>query len=88
MVILLQTSDIYPSSKSDWMQRLGDWASHQEMVDVCWFTFCAVCGAFCVEALTRGLEGGTTANNSPFNLVCIQMPLLHSVTHLRYRLTF
>ena len=75
IVILLQTSEIYPSSKWGVVQNLGIWASHQEMEDVCWFTFCAVCGVFCVEALVRGLEG-TAAHNSPFNLVCRQLRML------------
>lgn len=52
--------------------KLGHWVAQKEMEDVCWFSYLAVCGALCVGALTRGLEGaGASANNSPFNLVCI-----------------
>ena len=42
------------------------------MEDICWFSFCAVCGALCVGAITRGLEGPSadaSTSTSPFNLV-------------------
>ncbi|KAI6036397.1 hypothetical protein BKA83DRAFT_4162275 [Pisolithus microcarpus] len=38
-----------------------------EMATLCWSTFCSVCGVLCMEALTRGLEGGNNSG-SPFNL--------------------
>lgn len=70
-VILLQTSDLFPSWQWRWLVSLGKWAAEKEMEDVCWFSFGAVCSALFVGALTRGLEGaGASANTSPFNLVC------------------
>lgn len=70
-VILLQTSDLFPSWQWRWLVRLGKWAAEKEMEDICWYSFGAVCSALCVGALTRGLEGaGAPANTSPFNLVC------------------
>lgn len=67
-VILMQTAELFPSRA--WATELGKWAAKMEMERVCWSTFCAVCGALCTDALTRGLEGaGTSANSSPFNLV-------------------
>ncbi|KAH7929644.1 hypothetical protein BV22DRAFT_1002256 [Leucogyrophana mollusca] len=66
-VTLAQTSDRFPPWEFPWLQAVGQWAAQKEMQDLCWSTFCAVCGALCVEALTRGLEGGNN-NASPFNL--------------------
>ncbi|KAF9227586.1 hypothetical protein BS17DRAFT_773994 [Gyrodon lividus] len=66
-IVLAQTADTSPSWDSSWFQSLGSWAGQQEMAALCWSTFCSVCGALCVEALTRGLEGGNS-NASPFNL--------------------
>jgi hypothetical protein len=69
-VILLQTADLFPSWQWSRLVELGKWAAEKEMEDVCWSSFCAVCGALCVGALTRGLEGaGASGNTSPFNLV-------------------
>jgi hypothetical protein len=69
-VILLQTAELFPSWKWRWLVGLGKWAAEKEMEDVCWLSFGVVCGALCVGALTRGLEGaGASANTSPFNLV-------------------
>ena len=69
-VILLQTSGLFPDLTWLWLWELGQWAAEMTMDDVCWRTFCAVCGASCIETLVRGLEGsGTNANLSPFNLV-------------------
>ena len=48
---------------------LASWVPQHDTAPLCWFTFCSVCGALCVDALTRGLEG-TNSNASPFNLVC------------------
>ncbi|TFY65006.1 hypothetical protein EVG20_g5753 [Dentipellis fragilis] len=68
-VILLQTSGFFPSAPQwAWLQNISQWAGTKEMEDVCWSTFGAVCGALCVGALTRGLEGVGTSNTSPFNL--------------------
>ncbi|KAF9246244.1 hypothetical protein BU15DRAFT_85024 [Melanogaster broomeanus] len=66
-VVLAQTSDNFPSWGSSWLHALGSWAAQQEMAVLCWSTFCSVCGALCVEALTRGLEGAHSGA-SPFNL--------------------
>lgn len=71
-VTLLQTSELFPSWQWNWLVRLGIWAGQREMEDICWFSFCAVCGALCIGAITRGLEGASadaSTNTSPFNLV-------------------
>ncbi|KAH7914036.1 hypothetical protein BJ138DRAFT_1001063 [Hygrophoropsis aurantiaca] len=67
MVTVLQTSDLFPLWESSWLQSVGHWVAQTEMQDLCWSTFCSVCAALCVEALTRGLEGGNNSA-SPFNL--------------------
>jgi hypothetical protein len=78
ILVLLQVSDLYPSwgGSEGVLQRLGRWSEQIPVQDLCWQTFCSVCAAFCVEALTRGLEGvgfgigaHMHANTSPFNLV-------------------
>jgi hypothetical protein len=78
-VLLLQASDHFPPFSWRPFQLLDDWASRKEMDEICWFTFRAICGALCVGALTRGLEGVGATNASPFNLVCLN-PIL-SVFH-------
>ncbi|KAI0273512.1 hypothetical protein BC834DRAFT_854155 [Gloeopeniophorella convolvens] len=67
-VLFLQASDRFPSSLWKPLQMLDEWASRQEMDDICWSTFLSVCGVLCVGALTRGLEGVGSSNASPFNL--------------------
>ncbi|KAA1469242.1 hypothetical protein DENSPDRAFT_772776 [Dentipellis sp. KUC8613] len=87
-IILLQTSGLFPSSPQwTWLQNINQWAGTKEMEDVCWSTFGAVCGALCVGALTRGLEGVGTSNTSPFNLFgyafllhLYSSPLTHALT--------
>jgi hypothetical protein len=69
-ILLLQASDYLPPLSWKPFQLLDDWAAHKEMDEICWFTFRAVCGALCVGALTKGLEGVGTTTASPFNLVC------------------
>jgi len=69
-VLLLQASDYFLSSQWKPFQFLDDWVARKEMDDICWLTFRAVCGALCVGALTKGLEGGGTNPAAPFNLVC------------------
>jgi hypothetical protein len=69
-VLLLQASDHFPPFSWKPFQLLDNWASRKEMDEICWFTFRAICGALCVGALTRGLEGVGATNASPFNLVC------------------
>lgn len=87
-LMLLQTSELLPwtlvaqpdsgnLSLPSIMYRLGRWAASWETEDVCWHTFCAICVAFCVEGLVKGLDGNghgfafgfAEANTSPFNLV-------------------
>ncbi|KAG6376405.1 hypothetical protein JVT61DRAFT_2390 [Boletus reticuloceps] len=62
---LAQTAHKFPSS--DRLLSLASWVARYDTAALCWFTFCAVCGALCVEALARGLEGANS-NASPFNL--------------------
>ena len=69
-ILLLQASECFPAFSWNPFRRLDDWAAHKEMDEICWFTFRAVCGALCVGALTKGLEGVGTTSTSPFNLVC------------------
>lgn len=64
---LAQTTKQFPPLTSTSLLPLANWVARQEMATLCWSTFCSVCGALCVEALTRGLEGGNS-NGSPFNL--------------------
>ncbi|KAJ6619550.1 hypothetical protein B0H10DRAFT_2026224 [Mycena sp. CBHHK59/15] len=74
-VILLQTSDLFPVWESGYIYSFGQWTQQLEMHDVCWWTFCAICAAFSMEAFVRGLDGGglgfiqVNANTSPFNLI-------------------
>ena len=60
---LAQTAHKFPP------HALAEWVAQYDTAALCWFTFCSVCGALCLEALTRGLEGANS-NASPFNLVC------------------
>ncbi|EGN95720.1 hypothetical protein SERLA73DRAFT_162489, partial [Serpula lacrymans var. lacrymans S7.3] len=66
-ITLIHMSDYLPPESSSWFEGATQWIAQREMEDLCWFTFCSVCGALCVEAITRGLEGGTS-RASPFNL--------------------
>jgi hypothetical protein len=72
-VTLLQVADMYPSRP--WgVKSLGNWVARKEMEEICWSTFCAVCGTLCVGALTRGLDGTSAANTNnaaPFNMVSV-----------------
>ncbi|KAF9073196.1 hypothetical protein BDP27DRAFT_315435 [Rhodocollybia butyracea] len=87
-LMLLQTSEILPwplaaqtdpvnLSLSSIVYRLGRWSASWETEDVCWHTFGAICVAFCVEGLVKGLDGNghgfgfgfAEANTTPFNLV-------------------
>jgi hypothetical protein len=78
-ILLLQASDYLPPSSWKPFQLLDEWAAHKEMDEICWFTFRAVCGALCVGALTKGLEGVGTTTASPFNLVCHFLPTVSRV---------
>ncbi|KAK1232925.1 hypothetical protein PQX77_003938 [Marasmius sp. AFHP31] len=75
-LLLLQATDLYPSIDNHYVTYMRVWSESQEMRDICWQTFCAICGAFCVEAFVKGLDGVSVgigahmqANTSPFNLV-------------------
>ncbi|KAG9318745.1 hypothetical protein JVU11DRAFT_844 [Chiua virens] len=67
LTTLAQTAREFNLPNSPWLHFFTSWVAQQETAALCWFTFCSVCGALCVEALTRGLEG-TNNNASPFNL--------------------
>ncbi|KAI9446566.1 hypothetical protein H4582DRAFT_1803674 [Lactarius indigo] len=67
-ILALQASDYLSSTSWKPLQLLDNWASSKEMDEICWSTFLAICGALCIGALTRGLEGVGTTNSSPFNL--------------------
>lgn len=77
-LILLQTSDLFPTFESGWLYDLGQWSQSKEMKEVCDATFYSTCAAFCIDALVRGLDGASLGfashlhgNTSPFNLVCL-----------------
>ncbi|KAK7061001.1 hypothetical protein VNI00_000736 [Paramarasmius palmivorus] len=74
-LVLLQTSEFYPEVQNGYLYDLRVWSESKEMADICWYTFIAICGAFCVEAFVKGLDGVSVAfgahmqaNTSPFNL--------------------
>ncbi|KAI6045632.1 hypothetical protein EDC04DRAFT_2634109 [Pisolithus marmoratus] len=67
IITLAQTANKFSPIGSPWLLSLGTWVAQREMATLCWSTFCSVCGVLCMEALTRGLEGGNN-NGSPFNL--------------------
>jgi hypothetical protein len=69
-ILALQASDYISSTSWKPLQFLDHWVARKEMDEICWSTFIAICGALCVGALTRGLEGVGTTNVAPFNLVC------------------
>jgi hypothetical protein len=77
-LVLLQTSEFYPEVQNGYLYDLRVWSESKEMADICWYTFIAICGAFCVEAFVKGLDGVSVAfgahmqaNTSPFNLVSL-----------------
>jgi hypothetical protein len=78
-ILLLQAADCFPPSPWKPLRLLDEWAAHKEMDEICWSTFLAICGALCIGALTKGLEGVGTTSASPFNLVC--SILIPSVSH-------
>jgi len=86
--IILQTSGVYPETFPSWvpggvvgiLQKLGDWAAHKPMDDVCWSSFCSLSMAYFVESFMRKLD--ELANGameeptfgrqiSPYNFVCV-----------------
>ncbi|KAF9444751.1 hypothetical protein P691DRAFT_711400 [Macrolepiota fuliginosa MF-IS2] len=85
-IIILQTSGMYPETLPVWMperfifvaQKLGHWASHKPMDEVCWISFCSLGLAYFVESFVRKLDelaNGTVEEvhlgrqMSPYNLV-------------------
>ncbi|KAJ7288516.1 hypothetical protein C8J57DRAFT_1280535 [Mycena rebaudengoi] len=74
-VLLLQTSGLFPAYDSGYIYSFGQFVAKLEMHNICWCTFCAICGAFAMEAFVRGLDGSglgwiqMNANTSPFNLI-------------------
>ncbi|KAF5330562.1 hypothetical protein D9619_005258 [Psilocybe cf. subviscida] len=71
--LIIQTSDI---RIPPFMSGLMQWTVQQDMRDICWSTFSAVCVAFLVEGFVKALDGigtgfpiGNNPNTSPFNLV-------------------
>ncbi|TFK36378.1 hypothetical protein BDQ12DRAFT_654462 [Crucibulum laeve] len=84
VLVILQTSDLYPGTETTsrwgltWIGTLGAWSRQKEMSEICWSTFCAICGAFLVEGLVKALSGigggfpiggHANPNTAPFNLV-------------------
>lgn len=83
LIVLAQAADKFPTWNLPWLQSAGAYVAKRETADLCWSTFCAVCGVLCMEGLTHGLEGGAH-RPSPFNLLGYAF-LLHTysspVTH-------
>ncbi|KAH8099653.1 hypothetical protein BXZ70DRAFT_942746 [Cristinia sonorae] len=67
-IALLQAAELYPSKDWSLAQRLGSWVAGKTMEEICWFTFTSVCVTLFVGALTNGLEGNNSTNQTPFNL--------------------
>ncbi|KXN91484.1 Protein ASI3 [Leucoagaricus sp. SymC.cos] len=84
---ILQTSGTYPETFPSWVpgwtvnmvQKLGNWASHKAMDEICWISFCSLSVAYFVESFIRKLDelaNGTVEEvhlgrqMSPYNLVC------------------
>lgn len=67
--LLLWATTLAQTAHTSPPDALTSWVAQYDTPALCWFTFCSVCGALCLEALTRGLEGANS-NASPFNLVC------------------
>ncbi|KAF9014146.1 hypothetical protein BDQ17DRAFT_1386668 [Cyathus striatus] len=101
-LLVLQTSDMFPRIDVQtaerwhigWIAGLDIWSRNKEMSEICWSTFCAICGAFSVEGFVRALDGigggfplagNMNPNTSPFNLVGYAF-LLHiyssPITHM------
>jgi hypothetical protein len=67
----------------NWVEVVGRWCMKKDMAQVCWSTFCALCGAFLVEGFIRVLDGvagsgfplGGSNSFSSFHLVS----LFHSI---------
>lgn len=69
-VMLLQVAQLYPSHSSyAWINSVGYYVQQRSMDDICWTSFLSASAALFIGALTNGLEGLHTSNNTPFNLV-------------------
>lgn len=73
VLLIVQTAEI---GMPPFMSGLMQWTAQQDMRNVCWSTFSAVCIAFLVEGFVKALDGigtgfpiGNNPNTSPFNLV-------------------
>ena len=67
------------------LERLATWAVDKEMTQICWSTFCAVCGSFLIEGFIKAMDGlgrgglplgGSVNSLSPFHLVSVPLPTL------------
>ncbi|PCH37637.1 hypothetical protein WOLCODRAFT_95538 [Wolfiporia cocos MD-104 SS10] len=84
LVLLLQTSDLFPGWKWGWLQELGEWVAGKSTEEICWFTFTSTCIALAVGAIMNGLEGVQLNHNAPFNLFAFSFQLhiyASSTTH-------
>lgn len=77
-ILVLQTSNLYPSHESGVIFELGKWCETKTMKEINSATFSTISAAFCVEGLVQSLGGVGSAfgahmhaNTSPFNLVWI-----------------
>lgn len=68
-IVLLQTLHRFPTWQWSWLQTVDSWSNQKTMDDICWFTFISVCAALFISALTSGMDGQNSSNNTPFNLV-------------------
>jgi hypothetical protein len=89
-VLVLQTCQVplvfggdqkgpYVDAIQGYLEKLARWAVDKEMTEICWSTFCAVCGAFLIEGFIKALDGlgggggfphgGGVHSLSPFHLV-------------------
>lgn len=84
ILLILQTCEVSLSFWGDQngiyaghLDKLTKWVMHKEMTEICWSSFCTVCGASLLEGLIKaldrlgggGLPPGAVNNLSPFHLV-------------------
>lgn len=71
------------------LEKLSRWAMDKKMTEICWSTFCAVCGAFLIEGVIKALDGlgaggfplgGGINSLSPFHLVSVLLQSLYCVS--------
>jgi len=84
-VLVLQTCEVPLVFRGDEkahliLETLTRWAVDKKMTEICWSTFCAVCGAFLMEGVIKALDGlgaggfpvgGGINCLSPFHLVSV-----------------